>query len=124
MKNAINEFIDLVESSLEYDPWTEQRGFFGYCEEIEIESKEVIDALKKKDIENLKEELGDVFIDWCHAVISGEREGYFSAKDVVNDAIDKLNRRKPYLKEKRKVSLNEAREIWDKVKIEEKRMKD
>jgi nucleoside triphosphate diphosphatase len=116
----IKNFIITVEKSLVLDPWSGTQGVAGYCDEIKKEAEEAIEAARKKDYANLKEELGDVLIDWCHACIIAEQQGLFTMANIIKDADDKLHRRKPYLKENRKVELDEAKALWKKAKEMEK----
>ena len=76
------------------------------------EAEEVIQAIENKDNENLKEELGDILHNWAHIVQLAEEQNLFKIKDVLNDAIGKINRIKPYLKTGEKISLKQARKIW------------
>jgi NTP pyrophosphatase (non-canonical NTP hydrolase) len=119
-KDTFDELMKLTKKSIELDPWSKKRGFFGYCEEIKIEADEVMDAVKNKDYENLKSELGDVILDWCHACELAEMEGRFTAEEVMAGVIEKIERRKPYLKENRKVGVAEASRIWKEAKEKEK----
>jgi NTP pyrophosphatase (non-canonical NTP hydrolase) len=120
MKYTFEEFVEICKKSMKYDPWARKRGLVGYCEEIYSEAEELANAAKKEDFENMQEELGDVLIDIIHACLHAEMEGLFNATDVMEGAMRKLNRRKPFLQEGRQVTLEEAREIWKKVKEEEK----
>jgi tetrapyrrole methylase family protein / MazG family protein len=115
-----NDLVRTTSKSIMLDPWAKKRGLKGYCEEIRTEADEAVSAVSKKDYKNLEEELGDVLIDWCHACIAAEQQGLFTMNDVIKGAEQKLHRRKPYLKEGRKVSLKEAKEIWAKAKKAEK----
>jgi tetrapyrrole methylase family protein / MazG family protein len=120
-KDAFDELVALTKKSIEFDPWSKKRGLGGYCEEIWIEADEVMDAVRNRDYENLKSELGDVLLDWCHACELAEMEGRFTAEEVISGVIQKIGRRKPYLKENRKVGPEEASRIWKEAKEKEKK---
>lgn len=66
--------------------------FKGYFRD---ESNEVLDAIRKEDYENLKEELGDVL--WHIIFISqiAKEEGLFTVDDVMDGLKDKIVRRHP-----------------------------
>jgi len=119
----LDEFIEFVENSMEYDPWIRNRDLHGFVEEIVIEGKEAMEAVEKKDYAHLKDELGDVLSDFISACKLAEEQGLFDIKDVIKSSLEKLKRRRPYVAEKRKVSIDEANEIWAKVKKEEKNSK-
>ena len=116
----MKDFEDLVRKSVALDPWVKDRGIRGYIEELESEIYEVKEALDKKDHDNLVEELGDVLMDWFHLCILAEEKGLLKFDEIEKIASDKLTRRKPYILENKQVTKEEAREIWMKVKEEEK----
>jgi isopentenyldiphosphate isomerase/NTP pyrophosphatase (non-canonical NTP hydrolase) len=118
--DKLKQLIITSEKSIQLDPWSGTQGVAGYCDEIKKEAEEAIEAARKKDYANLREELGDVLIDWCHACLQAEQAGLFTMADVIKDADDKLHRRKPYLKENRKVELDEAKALWKNAKEIEK----
>lgn len=120
MKESFEEFIKLCEKSLVHDPWVKDRGLIGYCEEIIDETNEVKEAIEKGDDINLKEEIGDVFLDWAHLCLLAAENKDFTVKDVIDNVKEKLARRKPYIVEGRTTTKEEAREIWKKIKEEEK----
>ncbi len=120
MRQSFEELIELIRKSLKYDPWTKKRGLKGYCVELRTEADEAIEAVEKEDYDNLKEELGDVLLDWGHACMIAENENLFTTKDVIETVKAKLAWRKPYLNEGRTVTKDEAHRIWTKAKEEEK----
>jgi len=125
MKTSFERFIKIIEKSVDRDPWVKEKKVEGYSAEIVKEAKEVIEAIKKKDNDNLKEELGDVLYDWAHACKLAEEQKLFSMEDVINSASEKLVRRKPYLLEKKKrlLTTEETVRIWKEAKAKEKETK-
>ncbi|MEK6868234.1 MAG: MazG nucleotide pyrophosphohydrolase domain-containing protein [Nanoarchaeota archaeon] len=93
---------------------------------IELEARELIEAMKTKDYEHIKEELGDVLMDWAHACKLAEEQGLFTIKDVLDAVNEKIKRRKPYVldAEKKEMTKEEAVRIWKEVKKKEKEMKE
>jgi nucleoside triphosphate diphosphatase len=116
----IEEYIRLMQKSSELDPWVKERGLKGYAEELVLESKELQQGIMADDRDNIKEELGDVFHDWLHTCILAGKEHGFTFQDVIDASEAKFRRRKPYLFENRKVTLEEAKAIWKKAKEEER----
>ena len=120
MKQTFEEFIEIIKTSCKKDPWTKNAGIDGYGYELKKEAEEVIEAIEKKDNQNLKEELGDILHDWAHICILAEEKKLFSVKDVLDEAVSKIHRRKPYLKTGENLSLKEVRRIWLDEKEKEK----
>lgn len=58
---------------------------------------EVIDAIDKDDMVNLKEELGDVLLQIVFHARLAEKEGFFTMQDVVDGINEKMIRRHPFV---------------------------
>ena len=125
MKQTFEEFIALIDKSTDRDPWVRDTNIEGYCYNIDLEVKELLEAMKTKDYEHVKEELGDVLMDWAHACKLAEEQGLFTLKDVLLSINEKMKRRRPYLleAEKREISKEESVRIWKEVKKKEKEEK-
>ena len=85
------------------------------------ESEELKQAVRKNDIENIKEELGDVLLQVIfHAQIANENK-WFDIYDVIDGLNKKLIRRHPHVFGKSKAKT--PREItiqWNEIKKKEK----
>ena len=88
------------------------------------ECGEVLEAVDKKDDENLCEELGDVLLQvLMNAQIAKER-GAFTLDDVIQVLSEKLIRRHPHVFGDEVVENEEqALALWRKVKVKEKAAK-
>jgi tetrapyrrole methylase family protein / MazG family protein len=88
------------------------------------EAYEVLEAIEEKDVELLKEELGDLLLQVVfHAQIARER-GEFAIEEVLSALTEKLVRRHPHVFGKTKAET--AREVlarWEALKNQEKRNK-
>ena len=86
------------------------------------EAYEAIDAIDDGDIENLKEELGDVLLQVVlHAQIAKDN-GNFDIEDVAKELGNKLIHRHPHVFGD--IKTNDTKEIlanWEKLKLEEKK---
>lgn len=116
----IKKLIEICEKSVECDPWVKERGLLGYASEIKDEVEEMIFEVKAKDYEKLKDELGDVLMDWLQLVVLAEGEGHFKKEDIIQNTMNKWTRRKPYLENNQKVTKEEARKFWKEAKEKEK----
>ncbi len=105
-------------------PWDKEQTFESLRECILNEAKEVIEAIDKKDYENLKEELGDILINIAIMSSIAEEKGLFDLKDVINQARDKLVRRHPHVfGNKRAKNADEALKFFMEEKRKEKSRK-
>ena len=85
------------------------------------EAYEAVDAIDDNNIENLREELGDVLLQVVlHAQIAKD-DGNFDIEDVAKELGDKLIHRHPHVFGNTEVhSTQEILDAWDRLKKEEK----
>ena len=88
---------------------------------LKEESQEVIEAIRKNDPENLKEELGDLLLQIIfHSQIAEENE-FFKFDDVVKSISEKLIRRHPYVfDQKQEHTAEQQAAMWKEIKEKEK----
>ena len=120
MKERFEELIELSRAATECDPWVRQAGMTGYCRELKGEVDEVLQAIENGDVENLKEELGDLFLDLSRLCALAEEKGHFNIEDILAGVVEKVKRRQPFLLESRRVSVEEALKYWNAAKAVEK----
>lgn len=123
----ISELIEIV--SVLRSPvgceWDRAQDFDSMRECLKNESQEVIDAIDKKDYNNLKEELGDVLLQVVMNAEIAKESGLFDFGDVVQTLCEKLIRRHPHVfgDEPRPTTPEESLALWRKVKQIEKSRK-
>lgn len=85
------------------------------------EAYEVVDAIERKDLLDLRDELGDLLLQVVfHAQMAHER-GIFDFGDVVAAICAKLVRRHPHVfGDARDLSPDEVKMLWDTIKAQEK----
>jgi len=90
------------------------------------ETYETIEAIEEKNIEHIKEELGDVLLILLMISYMCEQEGHFSILDVINSCSEKLKKRLPHIfgTEKKKLSSSEVLSQWKKIKEDNKNNKE
>jgi len=120
MIKKILETIELTEKNLNLCPWIQSMNTRSYANELFNEVEELKEAFKKNDIENIKEELGDVLWDAIVLAHLAQREGLFSASDVIHDVNEKIKRRKPFLLNGDRVTIEEVSAMWQEAKRKEK----
>jgi len=120
MKKEFEELVEILHICRSNCPWTSRQTIESYAKEAFSEAEEMVKAVEKKDHENLKEELGDMLWDTLMIAHIAEQQGLFTAKEIMQSIVEKIKRRKPYLFEGRKVTIEEAGRIWEEVKAKEK----
>ena len=103
-------------------PWDKKQTHESLIKCLQNESQELIDAIEKKDTENMKEELGDVLLQvLMHSQIAAE-EGKFTIDDVIQGLYDKLHRRHPHVfgDHARAATPEEALALWKEMKKKER----
>lgn len=102
-------------------PWDLKQNHLTLLKYLREESEEFITAVKKKDYENMKEELGDILLQVVFHSALAEREGKFSIREVVTTLNEKLIRRHPHVfKNRKKMTEEEVLKQWREIKKREK----
>ena len=79
--------------------------------------------MKKKDYENIQEEIGDLLWDFFAFSLILEEEGKISSKEVMLGMLQKMKERKPHIFEKRIPSKEEEWNRFYEVKARQKAQK-
>ena len=106
-------------------PWDKKQTHESLIKCMKDESQELIDAIEKKDDENMKEELGDVLLQvLMHSQLAAE-EGKFTIQDVMDGLYDKLHRRHPHVfgDHAKAATAEEALAVWREMKKKERQQK-
>lgn len=120
MKERFAEFYSMLALDRRNSAWSRQDTFLHRYEELLSEVKEIKESLDNKDDENFKEEVGDALWDLLFLMVMAEEKGIFTAKEVIEGAIAKLKRRKPWIFTGKKLSIDEEVKRWTEVKKLEK----
>lgn len=104
-------------------PWDLEQNFKSIAPYTIEEAYEVTDAIDRDDMENLREELGDLlFQSVYHAQLASEK-GLFTLDDVIHDVTTKMIYRHPHVfGEQDAQSAGEVDAIWDEQKSKEKEL--
>ncbi len=98
-------------------PWDQKQTQNDLGKYILEEAYEVFDALEEKNPLAIKEELGDLLFQILFLTEINEEEGLFSLGDVVAEIRKKMIRRHPHVfGDEKKVSVQEVKENWQKIK--------
>ena len=104
-------------------PWGKEQDLGEHIKKLSGEVEELKEAFETKNLEEIKDELGDVFYDALFLLILAEKDYKINIEEVIRTVRKKIERRKPYLFEDMKVETKEeALKIWNEIKMKEKEM--
>ncbi|GGA85432.1 nucleoside triphosphate pyrophosphohydrolase [Brucella endophytica] len=102
-------------------PWDLEQDFRSIAPYTLEEAFEVIDAIERGDLDDLREELGDLLLQVVFHARMAEEEGAFDFGAVVEAITTKMIRRHPHVfgdEEAREAGM--AKGAWNRIKAEEK----
>lgn len=105
-------------------PWDLEQSFGSIAPYTIEEAYEVVDAIERGDLADLKEELGDLLLQVVYHAQLAEEEGAFAFADVVEAITTKMIRRHPHVfgdEEARTAGM--AKGAWERIKAAEKAAK-
>src|SRR6266566_1687089 len=102
-------------------PWDLEQNFSTIAPYTIEEAYEVVDAISRGDLDDLKEELGDLLLQVVFHARMAEEQGAFAFGDVVQAITEKLIRRHPHVfSDKGGMSASEVNVQWNQIKADEK----
>ena len=102
-------------------PWDREQTHDSIAHNMIEEAYEAVDAIEKRDLKHLREELGDVLLQVVLQSQIAADAGEFDVADVCQDVNEKMIRRHPHVfGSAHASSANEVLDIWDKVKTRER----
>ena len=102
-------------------PWDVKQDFSTIAPYTIEEAYEVLDAIQRQDMQDLREELGDLLLQVVFHARMAEEAGSFDFGDVVDAITTKMIRRHPHVfgdEEARESGM--AKGMWERIKAEEK----
>lgn len=102
-------------------PWDREQNHESLMPYFVEETYEALDAIKRYDIDDMIEELGDVLLQIVFHAQIGAEDGYFNIYDIVQSISEKMVSRHPHVFSD--VSVESSDEVltnWNKIKQEEK----
>jgi len=120
--SKFNEFVEIVKRLRKECPWDREQTNDSIKAATIEEAYEVVEAIDKKNFEELRNELGDLLLHVVfHTIIASETND-FSINDVIDSIKEKLVRRHPHVFGEVKVSgAEEVKKNWEEIKLEEGR---
>ena len=102
-------------------PWDLEQNFATIAPYTLEEAYEVADAIARGDLQDLREELGDLLLQVVFHARMAQEQGAFDFGDVVMAITEKLLRRHPHVfGDARGATPDEVKVLWERIKAEEK----
>jgi len=121
-QKAFGRILTIMDELREKCPWDKKQTLESLRPLTIEETYELSDAIIKKDLGLLKEELGDILLHIVFYARIGEEQGAFDIAQVINDLCEKLIRRHPHIYGDVKVENEEdVKQNWEKIKMKEGR---
>jgi len=122
-KKSFEELIKVNQKLRKECPWDKKQtldSFYNYIVEEAIEAKQ---AAEKKDYEELKEELGDVFWNVLFMANIAKDNNLFDLNDVIVASKNKMIRRHPHVFGNASKDMESIHKVWQEIKDQEKKEK-
>jgi len=121
-QKAFGRILTIMDELREKCPWDKKQTLESLRPLTIEETYELSDAIIKKDLGLLKEELGDLLLHIVFYAKIGEEQGAFDIAQVINDLCEKLIRRHPHIYGDVKADNEEqVKQNWEKLKMKEGR---
>ena len=105
-------------------PWDLEQNFATIAPYTIEEAYEVADAIARNDLDDLRDELGDLLLQVVFHARMAQEQGAFAFADVVQAITDKLIRRHPHVfGDARDLSPDAVKDLWHEIKAQEKAAK-
>lgn len=123
----INDLITLMAALRDPEggcPWDREQDFLSIAPYTIEEAYEVADAIARDDMDELRDELGDLLFQVVFHARMAEERGAFAFDNVVEAIVQKMTRRHPHVFGQAEVADAEAQtRAWERLKAEERREK-
>ena len=120
--DKFNEFVEIVKRLRKECPWDREQTNDSIKAATIEEAYEVVEAIEKKNYNELKNELGDLLLHVVFHTIIASESNEFTIDDVIDSIREKLIRRHPHVFGEVKVSgSEEVKKNWEEIKLEEGR---
>jgi len=117
---AFNRLLDIMDDLREKCPWDKKQTLKSLRHLTIEETYELADAILENDLNEIKNELGDVLLHLVFYAKIGSEKKAFDIGDVANAISDKLIARHPHIYGDVVVKdENEVKENWEKLKLKE-----
>lgn len=117
---AFARLLKIMDELREQCPWDRKQTFQSLRNLTIEETYELADAILEEDMEEIKEELGDIMLHMVFYAKIAEEKTAFDIADAINVCCEKLIRRHPHIYDDTKVQDEEdVKRNWEQIKMQE-----
>jgi len=117
---AFGRLLKIMDELREQCPWDRKQTMETLSSLTVEETYELIDAIEEGDLQNVKEELGDIMLHMVFYAKIGDEQGAFDISDALHAVCDKLVRRHPHIYGDVDVKDDEeVKKNWERIKMSE-----
>lgn len=117
---AFKRLLDVMDDLREKCPWDKKQTFESLRHLTIEETYELADAILDKDMQELKGEIGDLFLHLVFYCKLGQEQNAFDVTSVLNQICDKLIHRHPHIYgDVEATTEEEVKANWEKLKLKE-----
>jgi XTP/dITP diphosphohydrolase len=117
---AFQRLLEIMDDLRAQCPWDRKQTFQSLRNLTIEETYELADAILKEDMQEIKEEIGDLMLHMVFYSKIGEEKGSFDITSALNGVCDKLVQRHPHIYGDVKVSGEEdVKRNWEQIKMKE-----
>lgn len=117
---AFQRLLDIMDELREKCPWDRKQTMESLRNLTIEETYELADAILNEDMDEIKEELGDILLHMVFYAKIGSEKGAFDIADSLNTVCDKLINRHPHIYGDVKVENEEdVKRNWEQLKLKE-----
>ncbi|HLW14961.1 MAG TPA: nucleoside triphosphate pyrophosphohydrolase [Flavobacteriaceae bacterium] len=118
---AFGRLLDIMDDLREKCPWDKKQTMESLRVLTIEETHELADAIIDNNLEEIKNELGDILLHMVFYSKIGEEQEAFDVADVLHGISEKLIRRHPHIYGDTKVANEQdVKENWEQIKLKEK----
>lgn len=119
-QEAFGRLLAIMDQLREQCPWDRKQTMESLATLTLEETYELADEIEKKDLQGVKEEIGDILLHMVFYAKIGDEQGVFDITDALNSVCDKLIRRHPHIYGDLQVDDDiEVKRNWERIKMSE-----
>lgn len=117
---SFGRLLKIMDELREQCPWDRKQTMESLSSLTVEETYELMDGIESNDLQNVKEELGDIMLHMVFYAKIGDEKGAFDIKDSLDAVCDKLIRRHPHIYGDVNVRDDEeVKKNWELIKMSE-----